>query len=129
MKSLFLCICSFFIFNGSFAQTENEKAIEEILEFRRGLDKDYQDPKESPLGEKNAASFTGHRYFPIDLGLRVWAKAEVLKNEKSFLMKTSGSKTPEYRKFLKLTFSIDDSSYVLFAYQNVVYAQDRKSVV
>jgi uncharacterized protein (DUF1684 family) len=123
MKYLLLSICSVFIFCSAFAQTENEKAIEEILEFRRGLDKDYQDPKESPLGEKNIASFTGHRYFPIDLGLRVWARAEVLKNEKSFLMKTSGPKTPEYKKYLKLIFSIDDSTYVLYAYQNVLYSQ------
>ncbi len=123
MKYLLLSICSVFIFCSAFAQTENEKAIEEILEFRRGLDSDYQDPKESPLGEKNVASFTGHRYFPIDLGLRVWAKAEVLKNEKSFLMKTSGPKTPEYKKYLKLTFSIDDTTYVLYAYQNVHYSQ------
>ena len=95
MKYLLLSICSVFIFCSAYAQTENEKAIEEILEFRRGLDSDYQDPKESPLGE----------------------------NEKSFLMKTSGPKTPEYKKYLKLTFSIDDSIYVLYAYQNVVYAQ------
>ncbi|MBK7682173.1 MAG: hypothetical protein IPJ26_06750 [Bacteroidetes bacterium] len=76
MKYLLLSICSVFIFCSAYAQTENEKAIEEILEFRRGLDSDYQDPKESPLGEKNIANFTGHRFFPIDLGLRVWAKAE-----------------------------------------------------
>ena len=123
MKYLLLSICSVFIFCSAYAQTENEKAIEEILEFRRGLDSDYQDPKESPLGEKNIANFTGHRFFPIDLGLRVWAKAELLKNEKSFLMKTSGPKTPEYKKYLKLIFSIDDSTYVLYAYQNVVYSQ------
>jgi uncharacterized protein len=123
MKYLLLSICSVFIFCSAFAQTENEKAIEEILEFRRGLDKDYQDPINSPLGEKNIAGFAGHRYFPIDLSLRVWAKAEVLKNEKSFLMKTSGAKTPEYRKFLKLSFSIDDSLYILYAYQNVALTQ------
>lgn len=123
MKYLLLSICSVFIFCSAFAQTENEKAIEEILEFRRGLDKDYQDPVNSPLGEKNISGFAGHHFFPIDLGLRIWAKAEVLKNEKSFLMKTSGAKTPEYRKFLKLSFSIDDSLYILYAYQNVALTQ------
>lgn len=123
MKHLLLTILSLFIFNLSIAQTENEKSIEEILEFRRGLDTDYQNPESSPLGERGVADFKGHKFFPVDLGLRVWAKVEVLKNEKSFLMKTSGPKTPEYRKFLKLTFSIDDSTYFLYAYQNVALAQ------
>jgi len=123
MKSIFLSIFSLFLFCSLQAQTENEKSIEEILTFRRGLDTDYQDPKESPLGAENIASFAGHQYFPIDLGLRVWAKVEKLTNQKSFIMPTSGPKKPEYRKFLKLTFSIDDSSYVLFAYQNVSLVQ------
>lgn len=119
MKHLLLTVFSLFIFNLSHAQTENEKAIEEILEFRRGLDTDYQHPETSPLGEKGVASFKGHQFFPVDLGWRVWAKVDFLKNEETFLMKTSGPKTPEYRKFLKLTFSIDDTVYVLYAYQNV----------
>jgi uncharacterized protein (DUF1684 family) len=107
----------------AFAQEDSTTAVNAIYDFRRQLDSDYQNPKESPLGVKEIDSFGGHTYFPIDLNYRVTAKVEVLKNEKVFQMKTTTDRKPDYIKALKLSFRIQDSICVLYAYRNIALAQ------
>lgn len=94
-----------------------------MRKFRKELDDDYRNPASSPLGKDRAANFSGHRFFPFDPAYSVMAKAERFEDPVSFKMRTSTDRTPEYRKLFKLTFSIRDSVYVLYAYQNVALSE------
>ncbi len=92
---------------------------DDILKFRNELDADYRNPESSPLGKDKAKTFSGHRFFAPDLQYKILAKAERLQHPEVFKMRTSGERRPEYRKLYKLTFTLRDTSCVLYAYQHV----------
>jgi len=88
-----------------------------ILQNQKELNDFYQNPETSPLKEK-ATSFKGHEFYPIDLSYRVEAEFVALKNEPFFKMKTSGHKTPEYRKYGIYKFQLNGKPYELTVLQN-----------
>ena len=120
MKKTGILILILFSFYASFSQSlDSISSISEIEMFQSNLNRDYADPKESPLAKEVIGSFKGHEFFPINLDYRVSASVEIIQNPEIFIMETSGEKRPEYKTFLKLTFKIHDTTLVLFAYQNV----------
>lgn len=78
----------------------------------------YSNVKESPLLKTDIATFEGLNYFPVDFNYCVEARIEIVKGKK-FKMQTSTDRTPVYKTYAKLYFTIDGKEYVLNAYQNV----------
>ncbi|MBL7922748.1 MAG: DUF1684 domain-containing protein [Bacteroidia bacterium] len=122
MKRFFVLAGLLLLSQWAFSQADSTAALEEIMNFRRQLDSEFQDPKESPLGEKGIPAFEGHRFFPADLHYRVIAKVERLSGEKVFKMQTTTERKPEYIKVLKLHFTLRDTACVLYAYRNLALA-------
>ena len=96
-------------------QTLSPKQL--IVQNQKELNDFYQNPETSPLKEK-ATSFKGHEFYPIDLSYRVEAEFVALENEPFFKMKTSGHKTPEYRRYGIYKFEIKGKPYELTVLQN-----------
>lgn len=95
----------------------DDAAIKEIQAHQEELNEFYRNPQTSPLKEK-ATGFSEHQFYPINLTYRVQAKVNRLKNEPFFEIPTSGTKTPEYRRFALLDFELGGKSYQLTVLQN-----------
>lgn len=87
-------------------------------EFQRDLNKEYKDPKKSPLEPKARKRFKGHNFFPIDARFRVEAELNLTESTPFFQMKTTTDRLPRYRKYGYLSFSIDGIDYQLPVYQS-----------
>ncbi len=77
--------------------------------------------KDSTLGVLNSneiAEFQGLDYFEIDTAFQIQATL-IKKKGKRFKMPTSTERTPIYRRYGIVVFSVDDSSYQLEVYQNI----------
>jgi len=96
---------------------QQDEALTEIISFQEDLNHFYQNPTTSPLKEK-ATSFKEHKFFPVNFDYRVVAQVQRLKGEPFFEIPTSGTKTPEYRRFAILRFELDGKSQELTLLQN-----------
>lgn len=63
----------------SIIHTSSDPEKLEIEKFQKDLNKEYLNPKESPLRGDNFKNFKAHPFFPIDLKYRVIA--DFVKNE------------------------------------------------
>jgi len=88
------------------------------LEFQKELNRQYSDPKESPLREK-ADTFKGHDFFVIDSAFIVEASFVRAVNAIPFQMKTSTNRLPVYEKYGEATFTLDGETFNLSIYQNL----------
>lgn len=104
------------------AQEDSVAACRAIEAFREQLNADYRNPEESPLGAE-AVHFSGHSFFPIDLRYRVTAKVERLRRPEVFLMETTTTRRPEYRKEYKITFTLNDTLCTLYVYRNIALSK------
>lgn len=86
--------------------------------FQEELVKSYDDKDKSPLNAKEMKDFKGIHFFPINEKFIVTATLEKLNDQEPFLMPSTGKKQSWYKKYGKITFVIDGTSYVLFVYQN-----------
>ncbi|MCU7612926.1 DUF1684 domain-containing protein [Chryseobacterium sp. GMJ5] len=98
---------------------QQSKEIQDIITFQRNLNKEYSDPKETPLRGDNFAAFKQHPFFPIDLKYRVTAEFTKTENPKPFDLPTSSGKTKSYQEFGKATFTLKGKSYTLNIYQSL----------
>ncbi len=115
----FLLMAGFFLYGTAvFSQSDTTGYEASVIQFRKELDDDYRNVASSPLGKDRALTFQGHHFFPFDSRYCILAKAERLEKPEVFKMRTTTDRAPEYKKLYKLTFSIRDTAYVLFAYQN-----------
>jgi uncharacterized protein len=121
----FLCL---FIMGCSTTQLINltpvEQHKEEILAHQKQLNHEYKDSLESPLIEKDRLAFVRLDYFDINPEFRVLASFKE-KKSKVFKMKTTGSRTPEYRKYGVLSFELKGKKYKLNLYQNIKLTQKK----
>lgn len=97
------------------AQSSFEK---EVLDFQSDLNKEYQNPEESPLPKNEQETFKGHRYFPIDELYKVQAKFIKNENPVIFQMKTSTNRLPNYKIYGVVEFEIKAITYSLNIYQS-----------
>ena len=97
--------------------SDHEEARKEIISFQEDLNKFYSNSETSPLREE-AVSFDKHQFYPIDFDFRVEAKVERLKDEPFFEIPTSGSLTPEYRRFAIVRFELAGKPQQLTVLQN-----------
>lgn len=97
----------------------NKQQSKEIRKFQKDLNKEYLDPKETPLRDDNFAKFKQHPFFPIDLKYRVTAKFTKTENPQPFDLPTSSGKSKSDQEFGKATFELDEKSYILTIYQSL----------
>lgn len=96
----------------------SQSAEKEIQEFQTELNQYYQDSTSTPLTKEDFKKFEGHQFFPVNMKYRVKAKFIRTKKAKVFEMPTTGSRTPEYKKYGEAHFEIDGKKLVLEIYQN-----------
>lgn len=85
-----------------------------------------RDPEESPLKEEERKKFTELNFFPVDSNFRVTAKFTRLKKQKSFEMKTSGSKRPLYIVYGIVEFTLGGKVFKLNVYRNIVLSKEKE---
>ena len=112
MKNIILFL---FCFTSTYAQ----KDVAAAEKFQSELNKSYADSLKSPLMKDNLKQFKGLDFYPIDEKYIIEAIFIRTKKEKSFKMKTTTNRTPIYKKYGELHFSIDGKELKLNVYQNV----------
>jgi uncharacterized protein (DUF1684 family) len=112
MKYILLFLfCSTFVFS--------QKDLLASKKFQTELNQSYADSLKSPLTTEDLNHFKGLDFFPIDEKYIIEATFVRTKKEKAFAMKTTTSRTPLYKKYGELHFSIDGKEFKLNVYQNV----------
>jgi len=112
MKYILLFLfCSTFVFA--------QKDLLASKKFQTELNQSYSDSLKSPLITEDLNHFKGLDFFPIDEKYIIEATFVRTKKEKAFAMKTTTSRTPLYKKYGELHFSIDGKEFKLNVYQNV----------
>nr|WP_294938696.1 DUF1684 domain-containing protein [uncultured Flavobacterium sp.] len=94
----------------------NEKTA---TDFQAQLNKEYADEKESPLKPSDREHFKGLDFYAIDQSFCVEAKLTKTPQEKPFVMKTSGSRTPLYVKYGELHFTLKGKECKLNVFRNI----------
>jgi len=103
----------------SFSQKNQIEIIKSNQEYRAELNGQYKDSLHSPLKKEARLKFEAFPFYTIDTNFYVIAKFEKVKRGKTFKMKTSTSRKPKYKVYGKVTFTIKDTVYSLFVYQNI----------
>ncbi len=112
-------LCLYFILMTSCVVAQKKWTIADSESFQVELNKQYADPKESPLTQDDLKIFKTLDFFPINEKFVVEARFEKAQNEKAFKMKTSTARLPEYIKYGELHFVLDGKELNLNLYQNV----------
>ena len=112
MKYILLFLfCSTFVFA--------QKDLLASKKFQTELNQSYADSLKSPLTKEDLNHFKGLDFFPINEKYIVEATFVRTKKEKPFGMKTTTSRTPLYKKYGELLFSIEGKEFKLNVYQNI----------
>ena len=104
MKNLIILFFSFFVALFSYAQKDSAALVKEIQEFRKNLNKEYNDPAESPLSKEERKAFKQINFFPVNLQYVVVGKFIRTPNEKIFGMPTSGKIKKDYVKDITIHY-------------------------
>lgn len=107
------------ILNVYFVAAQENEPKQTSKEFQEELNRDYADSTKSPLTEVDLKVFKELEFFPINEKFIVKAQFIRAKRAKVFKMKTSTSRTPEYKKYGELHFTIDGKEYQLNVYQSI----------
>lgn len=87
--------------------------------FQREMNEFFKDASISPLKEKDLKTFRGLDFFVFDSSYVVNAALTRTPDEKSFKMKTTTDRLPEYIKYGTVTFDLFGKSYSLNIYKNL----------
>jgi uncharacterized protein (DUF1684 family) len=129
MKKLFFSILLFLISFAADAETGKAQdfyGTTDLKTFREGRDKEFRDPRESPLREKDFADFKGLKYFPLNQAFRVEAEFKKKTEAKFFKMPTSSEKTKRFAKYGELKFKLNNQEFILNLYQAEAVLLDEK---
>src|SRR5437868_10868577 len=99
MKKLIIFFLSFFVLKFSYAQKDSAALVKEIIQFHENLNKEYKDPKISPLAKKERETFKQINFFPVNTKYVVTAKFVRTPDERIFGMPTSGSIKKNYVRY------------------------------
>jgi len=94
-------------------------AQETSQEYQETLNKEYANREESPLTAEDFKTFKGLDFYPINEKFVIEATFVRTENEKTFKMKTTGTRLPEYVKYGELLFQLEGKEYKLNLYQNI----------
>ena len=103
-----------------FLNCENKKRYDKNLTpFQKEMNEFFKDASISPLKEKDLKNFKGLDFFAFDSSYVVNAALTRTPDEKSFKMKTTTDRLPEYIKYGIVTFDLFGKSYSLNIYKNL----------
>ena len=120
-------LCFVIIFTGFLAREAcGQLGIGDPDKFRAFRDREFRDPKTSPLESWDVPRFKGLHYFKINRSYKVQADLVRTPNEKKFNMPTSSGVTKVYVKFGELSFQLQGRHYVLGVYQSEALSQTEK---
>ena len=103
-----------------FLNCENKKRYDKNLTpFQKEMNEFFKDASISPLKEKDLKTFRGLDFFVFDSSYVVNAALTRTPDEKSFKMKTTTDRLPEYIKYGTVTFDLFGKSYSLNIYKNL----------
>lgn len=102
-----------------FSQRIVSGEVMEVKKFQRDLNREYKDPKRTPLRGDNFTNFKGHPFFPFNLKYRITATLVKTKDAEPFELPTSSGKTKKYREYGKVNFMLDEKPYTLTLYQSL----------
>ncbi|WP_408612149.1 DUF1684 domain-containing protein [Flavivirga spongiicola] len=102
-----------------FSCAQEKRALLGDTEFQRKINAEYKDATTSPLKDKDRKQFEGLDFFNFDSTYVVKAQFKRTPNEKSFKMKTTTTRLPEYVKYGELSFDLKGKSFSLNIYQNL----------
>ena len=106
-----------FLFSSTFVFAQKDLLASK--KFQTELNQSYADSLKSPLTKEDLNHFKGLDFFPINEKYIVEATFVRTKKEKPFGMKTTTSRTPLYKKYGELLFSIEGKEFKLNVYQNI----------
>ena len=99
---------------------ENKKRYDKsFTPFQKEMNEFFKDASISPLKEKDLKNFKGLDFFAFDSSYVVNAALTRTPEEKSFKMKTTTDRLPEYVKYGIVTFDLFNKSYSLNIYKNL----------
>ena len=99
---------------------ENKKRYDKsFTPFQKEMNEFFKDASISPLKEKDLKNFKGLDFFAFDSSYVVNADLTRTPEEKSFKMKTTTDRLPEYIKYGIVTFDLFNKSYSLNIYKNL----------
>ena len=99
---------------------ENKKRYDKsFTPFQKEMNEFFKDASISPLKEKDLKNFKGLDFFAFDSSYVVNAVLTRTPEEKSFKMKTTTDRLPEYIKHGIVTFDLFEKSYSLNIYRNL----------
>ena len=114
-KSLLILFSLLLILN-----CESKKRYDKNLTpFQKEMNEFFKDASISPLKEKDLKTFRGLDFFVFDSSYVVNAALTRTPDEKSFKMKTTTDRLPEYIKYGTVTFDLFDKNYSLNIYKNL----------
>jgi uncharacterized protein (DUF1684 family) len=90
----------------------------EIDKFQRKLNKEFEDPQESPLTKEDLEVFKSLDFFPADTNFRVVAAVKRTKDPKPFKMKTTTDRLPLYTIYAYVSFKLKGKTFNMPIYQN-----------
>ena len=109
-------IVAFLLFTAPLFAQENWE--DEVLKSRSEKALELSDTSKGLLNSKDLAHFKGLNYFDIDSTFRIKARFKKKKGRK-FKMPTSTERTPIYRRYGYVYFTIDGTEHKLTVYQNM----------
>lgn len=115
MKINIFALLSFLFFSTTMDAQQHKKSV---VKFQKELNKEFKNPKKSPLKKEDLKTFQGLAFFPIDEKYRVTAKFERAENAIPFQMTTTTDRLPTYEVYGTATFVIDQQEFTLNIYQS-----------
>ncbi|MBU3010431.1 DUF1684 domain-containing protein [Polaribacter vadi] len=95
-------------------------------EYQQKLNSSYKDATTSPLKKKDLKNFKGLDFFPVDSSFIVIAKLNITVDAPIFKMATTTDRTPLYKEYGKLNFTIQGKDLELTIYQSQDDLEDEK---
>jgi len=96
-----------------------ECSKENAVKYQKQLNKEYANPKESPLTKKDLKAFKSLDFYPVNMDYCVEAKFVRTPNEKPFEMTTTTSRKPMYVKYGEVTFELQGRKCKLDVFQSL----------
>ena len=104
----------------------NGKYIDSIYYNREDKYLEFADSTSSPFNKKELEKFHGFNYFVPNSDYKITANFVVDTSKQEFGMKTTTSRTPQYRIYGYLNFVLNDTVCKLTAFQNMGYKDHPK---
>lgn len=89
-----------------------------IENHRKGKNIKLMYSESTPLKPEQQKEFQGLKYFDPDIGYQLMAVLSREEVQETVVMRTSTDRAPEYIRYGRVTFTLDEQEYSLFAYQS-----------